>query len=171
MLQSWQPFATPRFYVEGEHAGAPATLTVWDDLESVFAFAYYGVHGEALSKRKEWFVPPEWPTYVAWWVDDDHQPDWEEAGGGREAQWNRGGRGWVRTCGGGFRRAATQEDQGPAPSLQPEHRINHSHLHNHPSLLKPGVILPRASSEARRSDRHREAGATRSCATGRGELA
>ena len=32
-----------------------------------------------LSKRKEWFVPPEWPTYVAWWVDDDHQPDWVEA--------------------------------------------------------------------------------------------
>ena len=57
----------------------PQTLSVWHDLESVFAFAYSSVHDEALSKRKEWFVHPEWPSYVAWWVDDAHTPSWQEA--------------------------------------------------------------------------------------------
>jgi hypothetical protein len=45
---------------------APATLSLWDNLESVYAFAYRGPHAEALRKRKEWFVKAEWPTYVAW---------------------------------------------------------------------------------------------------------
>ena len=48
-------------------------------MESAFAFAYAGVHAEALSRRKEWFLAPAWPTYVAWWVPDDHTPDWHEA--------------------------------------------------------------------------------------------
>lgn len=60
-------------------ARAPATLSLWADLESVSAFAYRGSHGEALRKRKEWFVRAEWPTYVAWWVGDDHVPTYEEA--------------------------------------------------------------------------------------------
>lgn len=76
---TWGDPASPRFFVEGEHAGAPAILSLWDNLESVFAFSYYGVHGEALSKRKEWFVKPEWPTFVCWWVADDHQPTFAEA--------------------------------------------------------------------------------------------
>jgi hypothetical protein len=77
---SWGPQTVPEFFQKDEWIGRrPATLSLWQDLESVFAFAYHGVHGEALSKRKEWFVKPEWPTYVAWWVSDDHTPSWEEA--------------------------------------------------------------------------------------------
>src|SRR5438067_1579775 len=38
-----------------------ATLSLWQNLESVFAFAYNGQHAEALTKRKEWFVHPDWP--------------------------------------------------------------------------------------------------------------
>lgn len=70
----------PRFFVEDKHIFAPTTLSLWADLESVFAFAYNGVHAglnaEALKHRKEWFLTPEWPTYVAWWVEDNHEPDW-----------------------------------------------------------------------------------------------
>lgn len=73
------PRAHPRFFVEDQHPGAPATMSLWDDLESVYAFAYYGRHAEALGKRKEWFVNPEWPTYVAWWIEDDHIPTREDA--------------------------------------------------------------------------------------------
>jgi len=76
---SWGEWVSPRFFREGEHAGDPMTLSLWEDLESVFAFAYSGVHAETLSRRKEWFLKPEWPTYVAWWVPDDHTPDWHEA--------------------------------------------------------------------------------------------
>lgn len=71
--------AAPRFYDKSKHAAAPATLSLWKDLESVCAFAYKGLHAEALKIRSEWFVKPEWPTYVAWWVDDHHIPTREEA--------------------------------------------------------------------------------------------
>jgi hypothetical protein len=76
---SWGERVHPRFFHEGEHAQAPRTLSLWADVESVFAFAYAGVHAQALRQREEWFLPPAWPTYVAWWVPDDHTPDWHEA--------------------------------------------------------------------------------------------
>jgi hypothetical protein len=62
---SWGERVAPRFFREDEHSGAPRTLSVWEDLESVFAFAYSGVHAEALSRCREWFLPPAWPSYVA----------------------------------------------------------------------------------------------------------
>ena len=34
---------------------------------------------EALKKRSEWFVNPEWPTYVAWLVEDRETPTEEDA--------------------------------------------------------------------------------------------
>lgn len=76
---SWGERVAPRFFRADEHSAAPRTLSVWEDLESVCAFAYAGVHAEALSQRKTWVLPTAWPTYVAWWVPDDHTPDWYEA--------------------------------------------------------------------------------------------
>ena len=69
----------PRFFVPGTHPRAPQTLSLWTDLTSVRAFAYRGLHAEALRLRREWFVPPEWPTYAIWWVADDEIPSWTEA--------------------------------------------------------------------------------------------
>lgn len=38
-----------------------AFFTLWRDLESVYAFAYYGDHhAGALRRRKEWFVEGAW---------------------------------------------------------------------------------------------------------------
>jgi hypothetical protein len=56
------------------------TLTLWSDLESVFRFAYSQghPHGEALRRRKEWFLSHTHPVYVAWWVGDRHRPTWRE---------------------------------------------------------------------------------------------
>ena len=48
-------------------------------MDSVFAFAYRGVHAEALRRRKEWFHKPQRPTYAAWWTPDEHLPTWAEA--------------------------------------------------------------------------------------------
>ncbi len=56
-----------------------STLTVWRDLESVFAFAYGGRHLEAFKRRRSWFHPPAWPRYLAWWIGDDELPTWEDA--------------------------------------------------------------------------------------------
>lgn len=76
---SWGEYVSPRFYDKEKHAVAPATLSLWKDLESVCAFAYRNNHGEAIKLRQEWALKPEWPTYVAWWVEDDHLPDRKEA--------------------------------------------------------------------------------------------
>lgn len=55
------------------------TLSLWANLESVFAYAYLSDHAEALRLRREWFVKPAWPSYVIWWVADSHEPSWQEA--------------------------------------------------------------------------------------------
>lgn len=76
----WGEIIAPRIVdrPEFENKGA-YTLSLWDDLESVFAYAYNGAHGEALRHRHEWFLKGEWPVHVAWWVDDDHIPTFAEA--------------------------------------------------------------------------------------------
>jgi hypothetical protein len=73
------PWVTARF-VTPDLAGREAqTLSLWTDLEAVFAFAYADPHAEALRHRTAWFLKPAWPTYAAWWVADDHRPTWQEA--------------------------------------------------------------------------------------------
>ena len=86
------PGASPRFTAEQREArikddsvttaasdgSEAATVLIWDDLESVYAFAYNGRHMEALKKRSEWFVNLEWPTYIAWWVEDGETPTRED---------------------------------------------------------------------------------------------
>jgi hypothetical protein len=52
---------------------------LWRDLESTMAFAYQGLHAEALRHGRDWFVAPQWPPYVVWWVADSHTPTWREA--------------------------------------------------------------------------------------------
>jgi hypothetical protein len=77
---SWGPVIAPKCVPAGLTLDQLAmTLSLWRDLESVAAFSYRGLHGEALSKRTEWFVKGPWPSYVAWWVDEHHQPTWREA--------------------------------------------------------------------------------------------
>jgi hypothetical protein len=76
---SWGPVIAPRCVPEGTPLSQLAmTLSLWQDLESVAAFAYNGLHGEALSMRWEWFERGPWPTYAAWWVPEGHQPRWAE---------------------------------------------------------------------------------------------
>ena len=65
---------SPQFLTSGEHRDAPATLSLSEDVESVYAFTYYGFHAEVLSKRDDWFVKGDWPAFVAWWIPDDETP-------------------------------------------------------------------------------------------------
>ena len=77
--QPWGEQVYPSFYVERGDGWSPATLSLWSDLESAFAFSYSGLHAEALAHGREWMVKPEWPPYALWWVTGDHQPTWHEA--------------------------------------------------------------------------------------------
>jgi hypothetical protein len=76
---SWGPVIAPRCAPEGLPVEQLAmTLSLWQDLESVAAFSYGGLHGAALAMRREWFERGPWPSYVAWWVPAGHQPNWAE---------------------------------------------------------------------------------------------
>ena len=75
----WGVQVYPDFYGERGDGWSPETLSLWEGLESVAAFNYHGLHAEALRLGREWFVAPEWPPYVLWWVRPDHIPDWPEA--------------------------------------------------------------------------------------------
>lgn len=76
---SWGIQVFPRFYVEQGDGWSPSTLSVWSDLESVFAFSYFGLHAEALAHGREWFQKPQWPTYVLWWVKSEEKIIWADA--------------------------------------------------------------------------------------------
>jgi hypothetical protein len=75
---SWGEVVLPKCYPESETDQLAMTLSLWDDLESVAAFAHHGAHGEALANRKDWFQSLGLPTYVAWWVHTDRHVDWKE---------------------------------------------------------------------------------------------
>ena len=76
---SWGDLVCPRFLPDDLHPHVARTLTLWRSLESVFAFSYADLHGEALALRAEWFRKPEFPSYVIWWVADDHVPTFIES--------------------------------------------------------------------------------------------
>src|SRR6201996_7403624 len=79
-LHSWGAIVTPACYAcTGDDKRLATTLSLWRDLESVAAFAYHGAHGEALTKRQEWFPKSGAPIYVAWWVPADASVSWSEA--------------------------------------------------------------------------------------------
>lgn len=67
----------PRFHDAAKHHEALVTLSVWRDLESVYSFSYRGRHVEALRSRHDWFVKGDWPSYVAWWIDDASEPSFD----------------------------------------------------------------------------------------------
>ncbi|MFP6604913.1 MAG: DUF3291 domain-containing protein [Pirellulaceae bacterium] len=64
----------PRFLATGAHGDTAAALSLWDDVESVYAFTYAGFHAEVLKMRDEWFPKGDYPAYVAWWIAYDESP-------------------------------------------------------------------------------------------------
>jgi hypothetical protein len=81
-LHSWGAIITPVCYAcAGDDKRLATTLSLWQDLESVAAFAYHGPHAEALTKRRDWFPDHQLPVYVAWWVPADAAITWPEGAG------------------------------------------------------------------------------------------
>jgi Domain of unknown function (DUF3291) len=77
--ECWGKQVYPRFYVERGDGWSPSTLSLWNDLPSLMAFTYGSAHADALRHGREWFLKPEWPPLVLWWVEHDHVPTWQEA--------------------------------------------------------------------------------------------
>ncbi len=75
----WGDQVYPRFYEEKGDGWCPATLSVWQDLESPMAFSYFGLHAEALKHAREWFLTPQWPPLALWWIEAGAYPEWSDA--------------------------------------------------------------------------------------------
>jgi hypothetical protein len=76
---SWGEQVYPRFYIEQGDGWCPSTLSLWESMEAAMAYAYLGLHAEALAHGREWFLKPEWPPYAVWWVEEGVYPTWSEA--------------------------------------------------------------------------------------------
>lgn len=76
--EPWGPEVYPRFHDDRGDGWAPATLSLWQDIESLFAFTYSGLHAQALGRGREWFVKPSWPPLVLWWHQAAAVPQWSE---------------------------------------------------------------------------------------------
>jgi hypothetical protein len=55
-----------------------ATLSLWRDLDSARAFVYHGLHREALTRRRDWFLRGPWPGHVLWNTADGSTPSWSD---------------------------------------------------------------------------------------------
>jgi hypothetical protein len=54
-------------------------FSVWEDVESLFQYAFYSGHTDYYRRRNEWFTHEEEPYAVLWWVSAGHLPTVEEA--------------------------------------------------------------------------------------------
>lgn len=76
--ESWGELVFPRFLQAGQ-TGAVSSLSVWQDVESLMAFAYAGVHADALKHAREWNQTQAWPPLVLFWINAGDVPTWSEA--------------------------------------------------------------------------------------------
>lgn len=54
-------------------------LTVWESVESLYAYTYRSDHVAVFRQRKQWFEPHGGVYLVLWWVPAGHIPTMEEA--------------------------------------------------------------------------------------------
>lgn len=54
-------------------------MSVWQSLESLKAYVYFGDHVEVFKERKNWFEKVDYPSFVLWWVLAGQIPTLESA--------------------------------------------------------------------------------------------
>lgn len=59
--------------------GTVVNMSVWRDVQSLFAYTYKTAHSKIMARRKEWFHMPAESHFVLWWVPAGHVPSLEEA--------------------------------------------------------------------------------------------
>lgn len=53
--------------------------SVWEDVDSLFTYAFRTAHADVYRRRREWFTHEEEPFAVLWWIPAGHEPSVEEA--------------------------------------------------------------------------------------------
>ncbi|OJJ13097.1 hypothetical protein BKI51_03310 [Alphaproteobacteria bacterium AO1-B] len=89
---SWGSMVMPKCWENLNGDGwAPVTLSLWTSIEALIAATYHGYHGHAYRLGHQWHIrAKDIPSYVLWWVPEDHRPDWAEAVGRYEGLLDNG---------------------------------------------------------------------------------
>ena len=53
-------------------------MSVWQNVESLFEFAYKSAHKFVMADRRQWFKRPTGAYQVLWWVPVGHEPSVQE---------------------------------------------------------------------------------------------
>lgn len=56
-----------------------ANISTWQSVEDLRRFVYEGLHGQALTRRREWFEAVRGPAYVLWWAPRGARLTWLDA--------------------------------------------------------------------------------------------
>ena len=63
----------------GHDGQMSATVSVWTDIAALRSYTFSGMHGEFLTRTREWFLEVDGPQLVIWDVDPDARPTFAEA--------------------------------------------------------------------------------------------
>jgi hypothetical protein len=54
-------------------------MSVWESIESLYAYVYRSEHLQPLRSRRQWFQRIDGPHLVLWWIPTGHRPSVAEA--------------------------------------------------------------------------------------------
>ncbi len=55
-----------------------ANMSVWESIESLFAYVYKTTHRDVMVQRRHWFEKPRGLYQALWWIPAGHRPPVEE---------------------------------------------------------------------------------------------
>jgi hypothetical protein len=77
--ESWGEHVIPTVLGDLSGRSTVSSLSLWEDLESLSAFSYAGVHADALRHARQWNIRQDWPPLVLFWVPVGDRPTWSQA--------------------------------------------------------------------------------------------
>lgn len=77
--ESWGDHVVPTALGDLSGRTTVSSLSLWEDMESLSAFSYTGVHADALKHARQWNIKQDWPPLVLFWVPVGDRPTWSQA--------------------------------------------------------------------------------------------
>ena len=65
--------------MEGHGPMTLVNMSVWESVETLYAFVYQTAHAKVMRSKADWFTPMKQSHMVLWWVEDGHIPNLDEA--------------------------------------------------------------------------------------------
>ena len=76
--ESWGEHVVPTALGDLTGRSTVSSLSLWEDIESLSAFSYAGVHADALKHARQWNIKQDWPPLVLFWLPAGERPSWSD---------------------------------------------------------------------------------------------